>query len=120
MADVIASGIIPAGMEMMDKKAVHAAEAFVHVGYPLHVEALLIVEVDGPEAECSELIEKIAGIAAANAAVTLRIAADEHERQAFWAGRKAAFPAVGRLTPGLLLHGWHHSPSSAAGGAATH
>ncbi len=99
VADVIASGIIPAGMEMMDKKAVHAAEAFVGVGYPLHVEALLIVEVDGPEAECSELIEKIAAIASTNNAVTLRIAADERERQAFWAGRKAAFPAVGRLSP---------------------
>jgi glycolate oxidase len=99
VADVIAAGIIPAGMEMMDKKAVHAAEAFVHVGYPLHVEALLIVEVDGPEAECSDLIEKIASIASANDAVTLRIATDDKERQAFWAGRKAAFPAVGRLMP---------------------
>jgi len=79
VADVIASGIIPAGMEMMDKKAVHA--------------------VDGPEAECSDLIEKIAAIASANDAVTLRIAADDQERQAFWAGRKAAFPAVGRLMP---------------------
>jgi len=99
VADVIASGIIPAGMEMMDKKAVQAAEAFVHVGYPLHVEALLIIEVDGPDAECGELIEKIAGIASTNGAVTLRIAANETERRAFWAGRKAAFPAVGRLAP---------------------
>jgi len=99
VADVIAAGIIPAGMEMMDQKAVHAAEAFVHVGYPLQVAALLIVEVDGPEAECSELIEKIASIASTNGAVTLRVAADEAERQAFWAGRKAAFPAVSRLSP---------------------
>jgi glycolate oxidase len=99
VADVIAAGIIPAGMEMMDRKAVHAAEAFVRVGYPLQVEALLIVEVDGPEAECGELIEQIGGIASHNGAVTLRIATDERERQAFWAGRKAAFPAVARLMP---------------------
>ncbi len=52
VADVIAAGIIPAGMEMMDRPAIHAAEAFVHAGYPLDVEALLIVELDGAEAEC--------------------------------------------------------------------
>ena len=99
VADVIAQGIIPAGMEMMDRRAIHAAEAFVNVGYPLDVEALLIVEVDGPAAECDYLIEEIAAIAKTNGATTLRVSNDETERLAFWAGRKAAFPAVGRISP---------------------
>lgn len=99
VAQVIAEGIIPAGMEMMDRTAIHAAEAFVKVGYPLEVGALLIVEVDGPAAECDHLIEEIARIADANGAVTTRISQDESERIAFWAGRKAAFPAVGRISP---------------------
>jgi len=99
VAQVIAEGIIPAGMEMMDRPAIHAAEAFVKVGYPLDVGALLIVEVDGPAAECDHLIEEIARIAGANGAVTSRVSQDEAERVAFWAGRKAAFPAVGRISP---------------------
>ncbi len=99
VAQVIAEGIIPAGMEMMDRPAIHAAEAFVNVGYPLDVGALLIVEVDGPVAECNYLIEEIARIANENGAVTSRISRDEQERLAFWAGRKAAFPAVGRISP---------------------
>tara|TARA_B110001454_G_scaffold173260_1_gene164468 strand:+ start:2606 stop:4087 length:1482 start_codon:yes stop_codon:yes gene_type:complete len=99
VADIIAQGIIPAGMEMMDKPAIHAAEAFVNVGYPLDVEALLIVELDGPAAECDYLIEEIARISRENGAVTSRISTNEHERLSFWAGRKAAFPAVGRLAP---------------------
>ena len=99
VADVIAAGIIPAGMEMMDRPAIHAAEAFVNVGYPLNVDALLIVELDGPAAECDYLIGEVEGIARANGAVSLRISTDESERVAFWAGRKAAFPAVGRLAP---------------------
>ena len=99
VADVIAAGIIPAGMEMMDRPAIHAAEAFVNVGYPLHVEALLIVELDGVAAECDHLIDEVAAIARANGSVTLRLSQDEEERIGFWAGRKAAFPAVGRLAP---------------------
>ncbi|HET9629181.1 MAG TPA: FAD-linked oxidase C-terminal domain-containing protein [Novosphingobium sp.] len=99
VAEVIAEGIIPAGMEMMDKPAIHAAEAFVKVGYPLDVGALLIVEVDGPAAECDYLIGEIARIAGDNGAVTTRVSQDEAERMAFWAGRKAAFPAVGRISP---------------------
>lgn len=99
VADTIAAGIIPAGMEMMDAPAIHAAEAFVNVGYPLDVAALLIVELDGPIAECDHLIEEVAAIARANSAVSLRMSVDEQQRIAFWAGRKAAFPAVGRLAP---------------------
>lgn len=99
VADIIAAGIIPAGMEMMDQPAIHAAEAFVNAGYPLNVDALLIVEVDGPAAECDHLIEEIARISKENGAVTSRVSTSEAERQSFWAGRKAAFPAVGRLSP---------------------
>ena len=85
---------------MMDRPAIHAAEDFVHAGYPLDVEALLIVELDGPPAEVDHLIEQVEAIARANAArVGVRVSQNEAERLAFWAGRKAAFPAVGRISP---------------------
>jgi glycolate oxidase len=99
VADIIGAGIIPAGMEMMDRNAVVAAEAFVQVGYPTDVAALLIVEVDGPQAECGHLASLIEAIAARNGATEFRVSRDEAERLAFWAGRKAAFPAVGRIAP---------------------
>ncbi|HEY4134845.1 MAG TPA: FAD-linked oxidase C-terminal domain-containing protein [Alphaproteobacteria bacterium] len=99
VADVIAAGIIPGGMEMMDKPAVHAAEAFVKVGYPLDVEALLIVELDGCATEVDDLIGRVEAISSANGASSTRISTTEAERLAFWAGRKAAFPAVGRISP---------------------
>jgi len=99
VARIIGAGIIPAGMEMMDKPAIHAAEAFVNVGYPLDAEALLIVELDGPEAEVDELIGHVETIARENQADSLRISMSEDERNNFWAGRKAAFPAVGRISP---------------------
>jgi glycolate oxidase len=99
VAEIIAAGIIPGGMEMMDKPAIHAAEDFVRVGYPLDVEALLIVELDGPPAEVDHLIGEVETIARANGAVSLRISNSEEERLAFWSGRKAAFPAVGRISP---------------------
>ena len=99
VAAIIGAGIIPGGMEMMDRPAIHAAEAFVHVGYPLDVEALLIVELDGPEAEIDHLIAKVEAIARANQARSIRVSRAEAERVAFWSGRKAAFPAVGRISP---------------------
>jgi glycolate oxidase len=99
VAAVIGAGIIPGGMEMMDRPAIHAAEDFVKVGYPLDVEALLIVELDGPEAEVDHLIDKVEAIARANRASSIRISQSEAERLAFWSGRKAAFPAVGRISP---------------------
>ncbi|MBU6424966.1 MAG: FAD-binding protein [Rhodospirillales bacterium] len=102
VADTIAAGIIPAGMEMMDKPAIHAAEAFVNAGYPLDVEALLIVELDGPAVECDHLTGEVEAIARKNGAATLRIARDDAERATFWAGRKAAFPAVGRISADYL------------------
>jgi glycolate oxidase len=99
VAGVIGAGIIPGGMEMMDRPAIHAAEDFVHAGYPRDVEALLIVELDGPETEVDYLIGRVEEIAKANNAVGLRVSQSEEERIRFWAGRKAAFPAVGRISP---------------------
>lgn len=99
VARVIGSGIIPGGMEMMDRPAIKAAEAFVQAGYPLDVEALLIIELDGPEIEVDYLIGEVERIAGENAAVSIRISESEDERVSFWAGRKAAFPAIGRLSP---------------------
>jgi len=99
VADIMAAGVVPAGLEMMDRTTIHAAEAFVHAGYPLDVEALLIVELDGPAAECEPLLDEVCAIARKNGVASLRTAADEAERARFWAGRKAAFPAMGQIAP---------------------
>jgi len=96
---IIGAGIIPGGMEMMDRPAIHAVEEFVHAGYPLDVEALLIVELDGPQAEVDHLIARVEAIARECRAVSCKVSASEEERLLFWAGRKAAFPAVGRISP---------------------
>jgi glycolate oxidase len=98
VASVIASGIIPGGMEMMDKDAVQCAENYVGAGYPLDAEALLIVELDGPEVEVDHLVDRIEEIAREHGATTCRVSRDEQERVLFWAGRKAAFPAVGQIS----------------------
>lgn len=102
VADIIAAGIIPGGMEMMDRPAIHAAEDFVHAGYPLDVEALLIIELDGPVVEVDHLIGMVEAIGRKNGATTCVVSQNEEERMAFWAGRKAAFPAVGRISPDYL------------------
>jgi glycolate oxidase len=89
-------------MEMMDNPAINAAEDFVNAGYPRDAGALLIVELDGPEVEVDTLIERVREIAEANGSTTLRVSESEEERNAFWAGRKAAFPAVGRISPDYM------------------
>ena len=99
VAAIIGDGIIPAGLEMMDRPAIHAAEDFVHAGYPRDVEALLIAELDGPEAEVDHLLERVEAIAREAGAVYVKISESAEERLRFWAGRKAAFPAVGRISP---------------------
>jgi glycolate oxidase len=99
VAAIIAAGIIPGGMEMMDRLATAAAEAFVDAGYPLDAEAVLIVELDGIEAEIAHLVTKVEQIALHYGASSCRISQSEEERLLFWAGRKAAFPAVGRISP---------------------
>jgi len=99
VADVIANGLIPAAMEIMDKTAIHAAEAFVHVGYPLDVEALLLVELDGAPDEVDHFVEVVSAISKKFGAVSTRLSNSEAERKSFWAGRKAAFPAIGQISP---------------------
>jgi glycolate oxidase len=99
VASIIADGIIPGGMEMMDRLAIHAVEDFVQAGYPLDVDALLIVELDGPDVEVDFLVARVEEIARSAGAVSIRASQNEEERLLFWAGRKAAFPAVGRISP---------------------
>ncbi len=99
VASVIGAGIIPGGMEIMDRLAVQAAEAFVHAGYPLEAAALMIVELDGCEAEVDHLVAQVEAIAMRSGATSCRASRSEDERLLFWAGRKAAFPAVGRISP---------------------
>ena len=99
VAAIIGNGIVPGGLEMMDTPAIHAAEDFVHAGYPRDVAGLLIAELDGPEAEVAYLLERVESIARDTGAVFVRVSESEEERQRFWAGRKAAFPAVGRISP---------------------
>ncbi len=99
VADIISAGIIPAGLEMMDNPAIRAAEAFVHAGYPVDAAAILLCELDGANAEVSEQILRVRELLQTAGATQVRTACDDAERLKFWAGRKAAFPAVGRLSP---------------------
>ncbi len=99
VAAVIAAGIIPAGMEMMDKPATAAVEPFVKAGYDLNAEAILLVESDGTPEEVAEEIERIEAVLRAKGATQLAVSQSEPERLRYWAGRKAAFPAVGRISP---------------------
>lgn len=102
VADVIAAGIIPAGLEMMDKPATHAVEPYVKAGYDLDAEAVLLCESDGTPEEVEEEIAAMRAVLEKSGATSLRVSANEAERLRFWAGRKAAFPAVGRITPDYL------------------
>jgi len=99
VGNIIAAGIIPAGLEMMDRLAIRAAEEFVHAGYPLDAEAILLCELDGTNEEVSEHVLKVREVLKHSGATEVRTARDEAERLVFWKGRKAAFPAVGRLSP---------------------
>ncbi|GBD42624.1 putative FAD-linked oxidoreductase [bacterium HR40] len=99
VASIIANGIIPAGLEMMDRPAILAAEDFCAAGYPREAEALLICELDGPAAEVEDSIGVVAAIARQHGAFLVRASESEEERLRFWAGRKNAFPAVGRISP---------------------
>jgi len=99
VAAVIAAGIIPAGMEMMDKPATAAVEPFVKAGYDLDATAILLVESDGTPEEVAEEIERMKAVLDTSGATRLTVSASEAERLRFWAGRKAAFPAVGRISP---------------------
>lgn len=102
VADIIATGIIPAGMEMMDKMAVQAAEAFAKAGYPLDAEAILIIELDGAEAELATLNDQVKSLLRVHGAYQIDEAHDASTQARLWKGRKSAFPAVGRLAPDYL------------------
>ncbi len=99
VGNIISAGIIPAGLEMMDKLAIKAAEDFVHAGYPTDAAAILLCELDGSKAEVDEYIATVQNILNESGATEVRVAEDEAERITFWKGRKAAFPAVGRISP---------------------
>ncbi|MDH0646114.1 glycolate oxidase subunit GlcD [Pseudomonas sp. GD03858] len=99
VAEIIAAGIIPAGLEMMDNLAIRAAEDFVHAGYPVDAAAILLCELDGVEADVEDDCQRVDTLLRQAGARDVRLACDEAERARFWAGRKNAFPAVGRLSP---------------------
>jgi glycolate oxidase len=99
VAAVIAAGIIPAGLEMMDQPATRAVEEFVHAGYDLDAKAILLCESDGTPEEVEEEIGRMKAVLEGSGATAMRVSRDEPERLKFWAGRKAAFPAVGRISP---------------------
>lgn len=102
VANVIAAGIIPAGLEMMDKPMTAAVEDFVHAGYDLAAEAILLCESDGTPEEVAEEIARMEAVLAASGATRLEVSADEAQRLKFWSGRKNAFPATGRLSPDYM------------------
>ena len=105
VAAIIGSGIIPVAIEYMDRPAIKVCEAFAHAGYPLDVEALLIVEVEGSEAEIESLITRIIAIAARFEPSTMRVSKSEAESAAIWKGRKSAFGAMGRISDYLCMDG---------------
>ncbi|MEQ4303872.1 FAD-linked oxidase C-terminal domain-containing protein [Plantactinospora sp. B6F1] len=100
---IIAAGVVPAAVEMMDALAIEAAEAAVHCGYPAGAGAVLIVELDGPAAEVEAQFAEVERLCRANAAVEIRVATDDAERALFWKGRKSAFAAVGRISPDYIV-----------------
>jgi glycolate oxidase len=99
VASVIGAGIVPAGLEMMDKLATEAVEGFVHADYDLNAAAILLCESDGTPEEVEEEIAKMEAVMKAAGATACRVSNNETERMKFWSGRKAAFPAVGRISP---------------------
>ncbi|MEQ8493559.1 MAG: FAD-binding protein, partial [Gammaproteobacteria bacterium] len=99
VAAIIGAGIVPAGLEMMDRLAIEVAEAYCGAGYPLDCAALLLCEVDGNDAEVAAQIEEVHALVTASGAREVRVSTSDAERLRFWAGRKAAFPALGRVAP---------------------
>ena len=99
VAKIIGAGLLPAGLEMMDNLSIRAAEDFVHAGYPIDAAAILLCELDGSNAEVSEQILAVREVLLNAGATEVRTAEDDAQRMKFWAGRKGAFPAVGRISP---------------------
>jgi glycolate oxidase len=103
VSDIIAAGILPAAIEMMDALAIEAAEAAVHCNYPAGAGAVLLVELDGPAAEVEAELSTVRALCEAAGATEIRAADDPAERAAIWAGRKSAFAAVGRISPAYIV-----------------
>ena len=103
VSDIVAAGLIPGAMEMMDRLSIQAAEGAVNAGYPTDAEAALIVELDGSETECEARFEEVVAICRTNGATGVRVAADEAERELIWKTRKAAFAAMGRISPNYYV-----------------
>jgi glycolate oxidase len=99
VSEIIAAGIIPAGLEMMDNMAIRAAEDFAHAGYPTDAAAILLCELDGSQEEAASQVTMVKEILTRSGATELRLAIDEAEQKQLWKGRKSAFPAVGKLAP---------------------
>jgi len=99
VAGIIAAGIVPAGLELMDNASIRATEAFVGAGYPVDAAAIILCELDGLTEQVESDLERVRAVLAAQGALSVRVSHDEAERKRFWAGRKAAFPAVGRIAP---------------------
>jgi glycolate oxidase len=99
VGNIIAAGLVPAGLEMMDRLAIQATEDFVHAGYPLDAQAILLCELDGGREEVAEGIARVKDVMLKSGATQMRTSQDDAERLRLWAGRKAAFPAVGKLAP---------------------
>lgn len=99
---IIGSGIIPVALEFMDRPAIHACEAFAHAGYPLDAEAMLIIEVEGSEAEQDDLLGRLAAICQQHDPISLKVSQSAEESLAIWKGRKGAFGAIGRISPDYL------------------
>lgn len=102
VADIIASGILPAGLEMMDRRAIEAVEAYCAPGYPMNAEAVLLVELDGTRGEVAVATQRVSKVAQTNRALSVTVSRSEEERLKLWQGRKAAFPAMGRIAPDML------------------
>ena len=98
VTEIVAAGIVPAAIEMMDRLSIQATEAATHAGYRLDAAAALIVELDGPEAECASGLDEVVAHCRAAGAIEVRVARDEGERELFWKARRAAFGAMGRIS----------------------
>ncbi len=105
VGNIIAAGIIPAGLEMMDGPAIQAAEAFAHAGYSTDAATILLCELDGTLEEVTELTHQVRGLLLASGATLVQVSRDDAERLRFWKGRKSAFPAVGRIAPDYYCMG---------------
>ena len=101
---IIAAGLIPAALEMMDKRAIEIVEAFVHAGYPTEADAVLLVELDGLPGGVEHGVEVVRSVAQRHQVGNIRVAADNEERELLWKGRKNAFGAVARIKPDYYLH----------------